>query len=74
MMYRLLFSVVALFALAGRTLADCESFGYDFVDGGGPYCINTTSSDYFSFGTEFEGTCLVETGPYATLTVTRLPA
>ncbi|KIV81088.1 hypothetical protein PV11_08538 [Exophiala sideris] len=54
-MYRLLHSLLALFALAGQTLADCISFGYDFVDGGGPYCINTTSTDYFSFGTEFEG-------------------
>ncbi|KAI1623750.1 hypothetical protein EDD37DRAFT_438741 [Exophiala viscosa] len=54
-MYRLLHSLLAVFFLAGQTLADCISFGYDFVDGGGPYCINTTSTDYFSFGTEFEG-------------------
>ncbi|EXJ64010.1 hypothetical protein A1O7_00345 [Cladophialophora yegresii CBS 114405] len=47
--------VVALLALSGRSAADCLSYGYDFVDGGGPYCINTTSTSYFTFGTEFFG-------------------
>ena len=47
--------VLALVALAGRATADCLSYGYDFVDGGGPYCINTTSTAYFTFGTEFFG-------------------
>ncbi|KAL2415570.1 hypothetical protein ABEF95_014231 [Exophiala dermatitidis] len=44
-----------LLGLAGRSAADCLSYGYDFIDGGGPYCVNTTSTDYFSFGTEFNG-------------------
>ena len=43
-----------LLTLAGLSAADCESYGYDFVDGG-TYCINTTSADYFSFGTLFYG-------------------
>ncbi|ETI27929.1 hypothetical protein G647_00378 [Cladophialophora carrionii CBS 160.54] len=47
--------VFALLALSGRSAADCLSYGYDFVDGGGPYCINTTSTSYFTFGTEFFG-------------------
>ncbi|EXJ72717.1 uncharacterized protein A1O5_03864 [Cladophialophora psammophila CBS 110553] len=47
--------VPALLALAGRSAADCLSYGYDFVNQGGPYCINTTSTAYFSFGTEFFG-------------------
>ena len=33
----------------------CKSYGIDFVDGGGPYFINTASSDYFSFTTQFKG-------------------
>lgn len=49
-------SIVPLIAgLAGRAIAECQSSGYDFVDGGGPYCINTTSNDWFSFGTVFRG-------------------
>ncbi|KAJ9608272.1 hypothetical protein H2200_007260 [Cladophialophora chaetospira] len=54
-MYSLWGLVVALLAIAGKSAADCESFGYDFVNGGGPYCINTTSTSYFTFGTEFFG-------------------
>jgi hypothetical protein len=46
---------VALFTLASRVAATCTSYGYDFVNGGGPYCINTTSTAYFAFGTEFFG-------------------
>ena len=46
---------LALASLAGQSAADCLSYGYDFVDGGGPYCMNTTSTAYFTFGTEFFG-------------------
>ncbi|EXJ94936.1 hypothetical protein A1O1_00054 [Capronia coronata CBS 617.96] len=48
-------SLYIFLAVAGQSAADCLSYGYDFVDGGGPYCINTTSPDFFSFGTEFYG-------------------
>ncbi|OQV00756.1 hypothetical protein CLAIMM_06215 isoform 1 [Cladophialophora immunda] len=47
--------VSVFLALAGKSAADCLSYGYDFVNLGGPYCINTTSTAYFSFGTEFFG-------------------
>ncbi|OAP58358.1 hypothetical protein AYL99_07448 [Fonsecaea erecta] len=47
--------VPVLLALAGKSAADCVSYGYDFVNNGGPYCINTTSTAYFAFGTEFFG-------------------
>jgi hypothetical protein len=46
---------LAVVSLAGQSAADCLSYGYDFVDGGGPYCMNTTSTAYFTFGTEFFG-------------------
>lgn len=36
-------------------LADCESYGVDFVNDGGPYCIDTTSNKFFSFTTQFQG-------------------
>ncbi|EXJ89107.1 hypothetical protein A1O3_02171 [Capronia epimyces CBS 606.96] len=48
-------SLYIFLALATQSAADCLSYGYDFVDGGGPYCINTTSPDFFSFGTLFYG-------------------
>jgi hypothetical protein len=35
---------------------ECLSYGVDYVDGGGPYCVNTASSDPFSFSSYFEGT------------------
>lgn len=54
-MHQITYGVYGLLALAGRSIADCLSYGVDFVDGGGPYCINTTSLDYFTFGTEFFG-------------------
>jgi hypothetical protein len=46
---------LALATLAGRSTADCVSYGYGFVDGGGPYCVNKTSTSYFAFGTDFFG-------------------
>jgi hypothetical protein len=46
---------VALSTLASRIAATCTSYGYDFVNGGGPYCMNSTSTAYFAFGTEFFG-------------------
>ncbi|OAL32197.1 hypothetical protein AYO20_07965 [Fonsecaea nubica] len=50
------FILVAVFlGLAGKSAAECLSYGYDFVNLGGPYCVNTTSTAYFSFGTEFFG-------------------
>lgn len=54
-MYSLHFTLSLLVGLAGQAIAECQSSGYDFVDGGGPYCINTTSNDWFSFGTVFRG-------------------
>lgn len=54
-MYALAGFGIVLFTLAGRSAADCLSYGYDFVDGGGPYCVNTTSTAWFTFGTEFFG-------------------
>lgn len=54
-MYSLVFALCLLVGLAGRATAECQSSGYDFVDGGGPYCINTTSNEWFSFGTVFQG-------------------
>jgi hypothetical protein len=57
------FFVLAILGLIGQSAADCESSGYDFVNGGGPYCINTTSTDYFSFGTEFEGNVPMSMAP-----------
>jgi hypothetical protein len=35
--------------------AECRSFGWDFVDKGGPYCVDTRSSEPFSFGSGFSG-------------------
>ena len=35
--------------------AACQSFGVDYVDGGGPYFVNTGSPDFFSFTNIFEG-------------------
>lgn len=34
---------------------ECLSYGVDYVDGGGPYCVNTASSDPFSFSSFFKG-------------------
>jgi hypothetical protein len=34
---------------------ECLSYGVDYVDGGGPSCINTDSSDPFSFSSYFKG-------------------
>lgn len=41
-------------AFVARAFADCQSFGYDFVDGGS-YFQNISSSDDFTFITYFEG-------------------
>ncbi|KEF57809.1 uncharacterized protein A1O9_05729, partial [Exophiala aquamarina CBS 119918] len=54
-MHSLILPLVLVVSLAGRAKSECQSFGYDFVDGGGPYCINTTSNDWFAFGTVFQG-------------------
>lgn len=54
-MHSLVLPLVLVVGLAGRAIAECQSSGYDFVDGGGPYCINTTSNDWFTFGTVFQG-------------------
>ncbi|KIY00523.1 uncharacterized protein Z520_04208 [Fonsecaea multimorphosa CBS 102226] len=54
-MHVILCLVTGLLALAGKSAAECDSYGYDFVNNGGPYCIHTTSTAYFSFGTEFFG-------------------
>ncbi|KAJ9499166.1 hypothetical protein H2202_005323 [Exophiala xenobiotica] len=54
-MYWICSSVFILLALSRWTSADCVSYGVDYVDGGGPYCINTTSTDFFSFVSDFEG-------------------
>ena len=51
----LTYSSTTLLVYAFRVAADCQSWGYDFVHEGGPYCINTTDTDFFSFGTIFEG-------------------
>lgn len=48
-------SLLCIFALIRLIAADCRSTGTDYVDAGGPYCVNSTSTDFFSFGTEFEG-------------------
>jgi hypothetical protein len=42
---------------------ECLSYGVDYVDGGGPYCVNTASSDPFSFSSYFEGMLLTTTRP-----------
>ena len=44
-----------LLSLVSWASADCSSFGWDFVNGGGPYCVDTRSSEPFSFGSGFEG-------------------
>ena len=40
--------------LARRSLADCESYGVDFQNGG-TYFQNSLSTDPFTFVSEFEG-------------------
>jgi hypothetical protein len=49
-----------LMNLASWASAECLSFGWDFVNGGGPYCIDTRSSEPFSFGTGFQGQLCLE--------------
>lgn len=43
-------------ALLRFVLADCQSWGWDFVDGGQEYFIDTLDPAAWSFGTIFEGT------------------
>ncbi len=57
-MYWICSSVFILLTLSRWTSADCYSYGVDYVDGGGPYCINTTSTDFFSFVSDFQGMSL----------------
>jgi len=71
-MHCLLLPLVLAVGLAGRAIAECQSSGYDFVDGGGPYCINTTSNDWFSFGTVFQGDEICHMHRDLKLTSTRL--
>ncbi|KAI0842463.1 hypothetical protein F5Y06DRAFT_128052 [Hypoxylon sp. FL0890] len=49
---RSLWFIIGLFAL--RTLAQCSSYGVDYVNGGS-YDIDSTSNDNFTFTTIFQG-------------------
>jgi hypothetical protein len=50
--FKALFVATALFRFA---LGECQSWGWDFVDGGQGYYINTLETAPFEFGTIFEG-------------------
>ena len=47
--------LIVLDFIVSATAFECLSYGVDYVDGGGPYCVNTASSDPFSFISYFEG-------------------
>jgi hypothetical protein len=55
-MFRGSFLLIVAFVVG--VFADCQSYGYDFVDGGS-YFQNISSSDDFTFITQFEG-CIGE--------------
>jgi hypothetical protein len=53
--FRVIFFLRILEFVLSVTAFECLSYGVDYVDGGGPYCVNTDSSDPFSFSSYFEG-------------------
>jgi len=50
--FKTILIATALFRFA---LSECQSWGWDFVNGGQGYFMNTQSTDPFIFGTIFEG-------------------
>jgi hypothetical protein len=66
--------LLVLTALLRFVLGDCQSWGWDFVDGGQNYFINTLDTAPFSFGTIFEGIFCAFVADEATLTNNRMYA
>lgn len=48
-------SFILVFPLFQLIAADCRATSTDYVDGGGRHCVNSTPTDYFSFGIDFSG-------------------
>lgn len=65
----LVFTALLQFVLGG-----CQSWGWDFVDGGEIYFINTLDTAPFSFGTLFEGRYCAFVADVAALTNNRMYA